>query len=380
MNREFPVSTGYKIFYALIALSMFGFGLFILTEPTTGGIAMYLFPLLFIVCGISLAAGKLKSSICIYPDSVVQTNLFKTKSIALADIKGFRILTKVFYIESATSKITVRGYSELADYQGLLQWLRENYQDLDAADYKVDLQKVLTDQSLGYTEDERKAALKKAKIISFAYNILGVVLFLVNFLVVHNPFYEGLLIAYPIIGIFILFTGKGLIYFYISKQSPYYSICFGAFAAIAAMFVKSMDNYYLLRSGHTLPSFLIICIVFFLVLKLTDPGKTATTMGISSIFLFLATSLAYGFGSFRLVNCTFDNSSEQVFHASVINNNITHNKGTHYHIVIGPWGPQTDMDNIDVSASEYNQHPIGSIVNVHLKKGLLKIPWYDVAP
>jgi VIT1/CCC1 family predicted Fe2+/Mn2+ transporter len=379
MNREFPVSTGYKIFYAVIALGMFGLGALLLTERTPGSAAVYLFPLFFIIGGIGLIADKLKSNISIYSDSIVQTRLFKTKSIALADIKGFRIETKVFYIESATSKMTVRGYSELADYQGLLQWLRENYQDLDAADYKTDLQKILTDQSLGYTEDERKAALKKAKIFSFTYNTLGVVLFLVNFLIGHNVFYEGLLIVYPIIGIVILFTGKGLIYFYINKNSPYYSICYGVFAAIAAMFVKSMDNYYLLRSGHILPSFLIICAVFFLALKLTDPGKTATTMGLSSIFLFLVTGLAYGFGSFRLANCTFDRSSEQVFHASVINHSITHSKGTHYHIVIGPWGPQRDMESIDVSQFEYFQDTIGSVVNAHLKKGLLSIPWYTVS-
>jgi hypothetical protein len=379
MNREFPVSTGYKIFYAVIALGMFGLGAFLLTERTPGSAAIYLFPLFFIIGGIGLIADKLKSNISIYSDSIVQTRLFKTKSIALSDIKGFRILTKVLYIESASSKMTVRSYSELADYQGLLQWLRESYQDLDAVDYKADLQKILTDQSLGYTEEDRKAALKKAKIISLIYNISGVVLFLLGFLVVHNPLYEGLLIVYPIIGIGILFTGKGLIYFYISKNSPYYSICFGAFAAIAAMFVKSMDNYYLLRSGHILPSFLIICTVFFLALKFIAPGKTATTMGLSSIFLFLVTSLAYGFGSFRLLNCSFDNSAEQVFHASVINHSITHSKGTHYHIVIGPWGPQKDIDNIDVSAAEYFQDTVGSVVNAHLKKGVLSIPWYTIS-
>ncbi|MGN8068017.1 hypothetical protein [Mucilaginibacter sp. 22184] len=379
MNQEFPVSTGYKIFYGVIALGMIGLGAFLLTTPTPGSAAIYLFPLFFIIGGIILVADKLKSNISIYPDSFVQTGLFKTKSIALTDIKGFRIESKVFYIESATSKMTVRSYSELADYRELLLWLRENYQDLVAADYKADLQKILTDQSLGYTEEDRKAALKKAKIISFTYNILGVVLFLINFLVGHDAFYEGLLIMYPIISIFILFTGKGLIYFYINKQSPYYSICFGAFAAIVAMFIKSMDNYYLLPSGHTLPAFLIICVVFFLALKFANSEKAATAMGLASIFLFLATSLAYGFCTFRLINCSFDKSSDKEFHASVINHNITHSKGTHYHLVIGPWGPQRDIESIDVSQFEYFQDTIGSTVNLHLKKGLLSIPWYTIS-
>lgn len=386
MDREFSISTGYKIFYGIMALFIIGMGLFFFSLSPAKTPFLYVFAFMLIVLGIVLGLYKFKSNISIYQDRLTQTSLFKTKAISLTDIKGFRIETKLLYVESVSSaKITLRSYTEYADYEELVQWLRENYKDLDSVDYQADLQRVLTDTSLGYTEQDREAALKKAKLTAWSFNIIGVVLLGISFLnkivfqAKHNQVLDVILLLYPILGVFVLFTGKGLIRLYITKRSPFYSIYIGMFSVLMALFIKSIADYHILQLTHFWLPFLVVGIAFCIALKFTDREQTATTMGMASIFLFLGAGLIYAFCSVRVVNCSFDNSAEKVFPAVVLNHNISHNKGTHYHLTIGAWGPQTKTENIDVSEREFFQDTIGSTVSVHLKKGVLNIPWYSIS-
>lgn len=383
MNREFPISKGSKITHFFLALVVLGFGVIIWVALISRNPAFAIFGIFLIGSSILIVIGTLKRKIFVYDDRIVHTNLFRTRELSLIDIKGCRIGQKVINIipnNSSYSKITINNYIDYAGSGELTKWLRESFTDLDQVDYQTDLQSIQNDNRLGITEADRKSTINKARITAIIYNVIGAVFLILFFVFKKSPVFDAALLIYPFIAVVIIITSKGLIKLFAKPRTPYYTIWIGTFGAIIPMFIKSAADYSILEFNHFWLPFIIAALALGMLIKLSDPNNSATTIGAPLIFISLIIGCLYGFSFVTLTNCDFDRSTEKLFIATVLDHSITHNKGTHYHIVISPWGPKSNTGNIDVSESEYFQEPVGSIVNVHLKKGLLNIPWYTVTP
>jgi hypothetical protein len=120
---------------------------------------------------------------------------------------------------------------------------------------------------------------------------------------------------------------------------------------------------------------IVFAVICFAVLYYLSVKKANATLGSQIIFIIL-TSAILGFGSSLLMNCALDQSSPQVYAATVTDAHISHGKSTTYHIVIGQWGPHQKEENVAVPASFYYKVQVGGQVNVNLKKGLLNVPWF----
>ena len=378
MNREFPVSAGYKIFYSVVSIAMFGLGLFLFTLHNKAGFTMYLFPLLLMTGAISLIGSKLTNKVSIGSDSITQTSIFKTTAIPLAAITGYRITNKVLSIESVTAKIALRGYAELVNYSDLLNWLRENYKDLDAADYQADMQTVLNDTALGITTQDREAVLNRAKYFSMAYNMGGVILAVAAFILAESKILIVLLLIYPFLCIPVMLNSGGLIKFFSKKKSPYYSVFFGVYVIAFILLIKFFTSQYVLSLTNFWFPFMVTCAVLSGAIKFADRNNYPSPFKFSFAAILIISGL-YAAGGVCEANCTFDTSAVQVYRAPVINHSITQNKGTHYHLLIGAWGPERKANDISVSKTAFYNDTIGSMVNVHLKQGFLHIPWYTVS-
>jgi len=357
---------------------MFGFGLFFLTQRNNGFLILYIFPLFFIVGAVFLIITKLKSGIIVSPDSITQTGVFETITIPLISIHGYRVSNKVLSIESDTAKITLRSYSELTNCSDLLTWLRENYKDLDATDYEADIKTVLNDSALGVTAQDREAALNKAKYISKAYTIGGVVLAIAAFILAESKILIVLLLIYPFLCVPVMLNSRGLIKFFSKKKSPYYSVFFGVYVIAFILLIKVFTSQYVLSLTNFWFPFMITCAVLSSAIKFADPNNYPSPIKFSFAAILIISGL-YAVGGVCEANCTFDDSAVKIYQAPVIGHNITHNKGIHYHLVIGAWGPEKKTNNITVSETAFYKDTIGSSVNVHLKHGFLHIPWYTVS-
>jgi hypothetical protein len=87
-------------------------------------------------------------------------------------------------------------------------------------------------------------------------------------------------------------------------------------------------------------------------------------------------SAMYAYGCTIQVNCAFDKSNSQVIHTSIYNIDIRQSKGTHYYLYLKSWDSDPKPKSIEVSSEAFYRYPIGSDINVYLKKGVLNIPWY----
>jgi hypothetical protein len=380
MNREFTIGSGWKIFAGVIGVALLVFSIFIFAAPIRSGqsgLVVFGISLLLIAAFILMSA--FKNKIVVSDTAISCVGIFKTAEIAIADIKGIRVEQKSLIIESVTAgtKLTINNYSNYGDNKELSAWLKANFKDLDAIEYQEELTGILNDSSLGFTEEDRKQQLAKAKIIAIAYSVGGAAVMIGGFFL-NSPAYIILALLYPLLGIPVIATGKGLIKLITQKKSPYYHIFIGiGFPPITLLIKGLSDGYVLQYNNFWLPA-TVAALVFIVAFNFAS-GLNNNSPVKGQIVLLLIFGALYGVGGVLQINMVFDKSTETVYQAMVLDHHISHGKSTTYHLTLSPWGPQTKQEQIDVSRYRYDNNDIGSKVSVHLKRGMLNIPWFTVS-
>jgi len=359
---------------------MFIFAIVLLKIPQLQPVLL-LFPLMILAGTVLIIVNVLKRKVVIYDDSIVCINLFSRKEIAFSDIKGCRIGDKLISVEplsQQTPKIAISNYSDLGDSDQLKSWFRDNFADLDAADLKQDEEKLLHDPTLGYSEEDRKQALSKAKLIAGAYNIIGPVICFV-FLLFHKGIALVIIgLIYPLTGVLIMRFSHGLIKFLgNSKRSVIPFILIGFMMPVIFLMIVSISDYQVFIYDNLWVYFGIISAVVFAAIYFTGLNKTISGIIGQTIFM-LAMSLIYGFGSVVGINCAFDNSKPIIYIAKVLDHRIQRGKSTSYYITLSQWGPMNREKEEDVGQWIYDNVSIGDSVRVYFRPGELKAPWYEV--
>jgi len=382
MEQEYTISTGTKIFYGALAVGLFGFSIFLFSMPKNVNVspAVYILPLLLMAGSVLIIVNIIKRKVIIYDDRIVCINLLATKELAFTDIKGCRIGQKVIWIEPVSDnypKITISNYIDLGNSEDLVTYLKTNFKDQDEADLEQEHDRLLHDTSIGTTEADREEKLKKAKQISIAYNITGVV-FGFGLIFFETQWSVVLLLIYPLIGIGIILLSNGLIKFLSNrKRSVYGFIVIGFIMPLFILFFKSMDDHNVYRYDNVWLPFAVVSLVVFGVLVATGINKSVGSVT-GQIIAMLVVALFYGFGSVLQVNFAFDKSTAKVYHATVLDHRISHGKHTSYYLTLSQWGPMDKEKEVDVHRWLYNDAAIGDTVEVDFKEGLLNIPWYTV--
>ncbi len=382
MNREFTISAGWKIFSVILALLLVGLSVLVITKASPNNAAVYFVPVLFIIVAVAVVLPSFKRTLIITDTTITNVDVFKTTTIEIADVKGMRFgpKGKSVYLESKSGapKLTIANYDNFGDSADLIAWLKANFKDEDAIAYQQELDHILADTNLGFTVEDRQAQLNKARNVAYGYNIGGGILVAAAIIGQGGqPVVDILTLVYPILSIGIIVTGKGLIKFFDKKKSPYYNISIGMIAPVFGQLV-SLSNYHVLQYDNFWLPFIGVALVLTAVFYQTDRTHNTNPIG-SHVFLLLIICTFYSFESVGQINRDYDHSTEQVYPATVVGHYVTHGKSTSYHLQLSAWGPQTEEDQITVSSGMYADAPVGSTLNIHLKKGMLNIPWYTVS-
>jgi len=382
MEQEYSISTGMKIFYGVLAIGLFGFSIFLFSikSPNVNP-AVYLLPLAVMAGSVLIIINIIKKKVTVYDDRIICANLFSTRELAFNDIKGCRVGQKTIYIEpvsDTSSKIVINNYDDLVDSQELTKYLKEHFKDIDKAELEIERDRLLHDTSIGATEADREKRLRNTKQISWAYNIIGMAVALAMILFTNNKLTVILLLAYPLLGVLIMLSSKGLIKFLSNtKTSMYGFTMLGITLPGFVLLIKSLFQYALSVYDHLWIPALIVSVVIFIILYFVGINKSVESITAQIIIMFIA-GLLYGFGSIIQINCAFDDSNPQLVHSKVDSKWIEHNKGAHYHLKINSWDTNPKPKDIEVSRSTFDQYSSGNSIEVNLKEGLLSIPWYYI--
>lgn len=381
MEQEYKLSAFSKIFYGVFATALAGFGIFILTTISTtpypkGGAAITL--VLFAVSTL-IALYIIKRSVIVSDEEIIVKGAFGTRHAFIHDIKGIRSNGKAVFIHLLNGKkITINDYDAIGKSDELKEWLTSNVGDLDKEEYEQEKSVILQNSELGYTEGEREKVLITKARIALAYSGITLIIMVVSvFYHQRNMLFSTLLFFFPLIGVAIVATSKGLIRLYSKRSSAYPSVLLGIIFACGALILQSvLDNKLLDFSKVWTPvaivALVMICLLSLIVLKQPNPTFK------NDILPILLIAAAFGFGSVMYINRNLDESKPQIFSATVTDQYVKRGKNTSYHVVITGWGPHQESDDIAVSSDFYDQVPVGSKVKVNLKQGKLHIPWYYI--
>ena len=380
MEREFKVSIGMKIFYFVIAIFMIGFAFYLFSIPGNEYNAVLILPAMILGGGILTIFAQLRRKITFNSECIVKTGIFKTTQINLEDIKGVRVGDKVITIESKLtppSKLTIGNYIDYSDSDEFKQYLLTHYVDLNDVDYKTELKDILSDSNLGLTEDDRKAKLKKAQYIAWSYNGLSLICAVAG-LIWDNNSSLLLLLLYPFFAILIIKSSNKLIRFVPNTKSPYYTVLLGVMIPSIVSLILATKKYDIYQFSNLWIPVVIVIGVFGTLFYLIDKSNEIVPVK-GRVFLTIMLAMVYGFGCVINTNCSFDNSSEQIYHANVLEHRVSYGKSTDYFLTLGPWGPQATPQEVSVSAYMYDHTNIGTTVTVHFRNGLLNAPWLTVS-
>ncbi|QKJ31264.1 PH domain-containing protein [Mucilaginibacter mali] len=383
MNQEFTLGNGTKIVYGLLGAGLAAFAIFFFAMPRNPNVsyAVYSIPLLFLLGSVLMFINIARRRVIIAGDTITRANVFGTREMAFDQIKGCRIGQKVIIIEpldASAKRMTITNYIDYADDEVLVNYLRERFTDLDAADLQKSEKEFADDNRFGFNTDDRKAALEKATAICTAYNIIG---FTGGFaLIILRGGRVAVIceIVYPVIGIFLMAFSHGLIKFLSNKKrSVYPFIGIGFLIAAISLLIRSLINYEILGYDKLLlPSF-GIALAMFIPLYYWGINREAESPKGQAIMM-LVVSLIFGFGLTRTLNCQYDDSAPRNFNTTVLSKYISSGKGAHYHITLNPWHNTQSSREIDVSQSEYDRIQIADPVTIHEKQGYLHVPWFYV--
>jgi len=385
MEYEYTTSTGYKIFYGILAAGLLGFTLFVPMSANNGGYntnpVLIIIPILGLVGAALIILNLIKRKIVITDYSIKYITIWSSKEIVIKDIKGFRIGDKIIFIypfDEHSPKLSIKDYLSIGDIKGFKNWLAENFKDLDKEEFEAAKSEILQDTSLGITAEDRELKYNNNKKYATWYSMVALFSFFAV-IYIHSDSRAVCiaLLLYPIPGILLVTLSNGLIRLYAKKNSAYNAIFIGLLLPAFALAVQSFKNTKFLNFSSLLFPAVVVAVVAFCVLFFVAIKKVKDNV-MAQIICALVFSAAYGLGAASAINCDFDQAQPKVYPVKVIDHHVTHGKSTSYYITIDEW-KEGLSESINVSSSFYDNTPVGSTVNVNLKPGTLNIPWYYIS-
>jgi hypothetical protein len=96
------------------------------------------------------------------------------------------------------------------------------------------------------------------------------------------------------------------------------------------------------------------------------------------VLVMLIVASFYGYMGTLEMNCAFDHSSPEIYNVTVLDHHIRHGRTTSHYLLLSPWGPMQEAQEMDVRTSLYNATSVGDTLSVNFKAGLFHIPWFVV--
>jgi hypothetical protein len=219
--------------------------------------------------------------------------------------------------------------------------------------------------------------LKRKKTGAIVYNIAGLFL---GFCMIFFPTLLAACIGlfYPLLGVLLMVFSKGATKYVVNLNRSVYSyILLGFVLPCFTLLIMSLDKYSVVKvSALWLPGFGVAAILF-LLLYATGINRSIGSIRVQLIFMAIP-ALLYGYGAVRMANCVFDPSVPKIYSVGVQDRRVDHGKSVSYYLLLSPWGPRQEDQEVEVGRSVYRSVRIGDTVKVNVKGGLFHIAWFTV--
>lgn len=388
--KEYKIAKGWAIFIYISAaalISIFGWYMFISfqIEDTSKILILFLFllSLTMVIISIYGILDTYKTKLIIDKNKIISISLSSTLELPLDEIEGYKIKENHILVESKSEskKLSIKISKYLEHYNEIFIWISTNFTDIGKAQKEYEEREILKDKSIGWNKIDRIEKLTRARRFSKLINWCAAIL---AFWVILYPkpyqFVMTIAIIIPILTLLIIKGSNNLIRIDESKESAYPSVSSAFLFPSIGLTIRALIDFQILNYNDIwIPTLSITTLFLFLlfVIKNNIPNLknkiNLVSMG-SLILLFYA----YSFGVVIHLNCFYDNSKAKIYNAKILNKRISSGKTTIRYLELTPWGPQSDTKEVSIGKKLYNRLEIGDQVNIHLRQGKLKIPWFIV--
>lgn len=389
--KEYKISKGWAIFMYIGAPLLIALFCWILIMPfipsvkddVNPSVYWFLIPMSLGMIALMTVGliDTIKGKFVIDSDKIFTVSTFSNRQLMFNEIKGYRITDKYIFVESNNEnkkKIKISTY--FGKTNEIVEWLSENYSDLDIVQANQEKEEILNNEEFGWTTEQREEKLikahKTAKILNWTGGLIGAwTLFLAN------PYEYAIIasIVFPIICVIVLKYFKGLIRIDERKDTAYPTIFWAIFAASMGLCLRGLLDYNIFDYSKIWTPSILIALTFIAVLTIGNKEfKFNKAKDYLTILGFLIFMLGYGYGTVVTLNCMYDKSEPEIFNATILDKRISSGKSTTYYLELTPWGQQKEIDEVSVSKNLYNKLGKNDKVNIYFMKGQFDIPWFEI--
>ncbi|WP_058189014.1 hypothetical protein [Terracidiphilus gabretensis] len=381
-RHEYRLTSRDKGFSLVAGVALPCLGVF-LTWNTSESSANFLVTMLsafFIGYGPYLIAYAVRSRFILEATRLTVRGPFLERSVDLSEIEGFRTVStrRSSYMElqlkNGRSNIAIRESFESDDYSE--GWFGQ-LADLDLTDRDSMIEAIANEAELGATPEQRLAALSIAQLWNIALSaILAIAALTLN---LSHPPYRGLgaviLIAGPAAAFFFAQRSPLLFTAFRRDSDPRIELAVPLFVSSAGLcinlFVQGAKFVFI--EGSFLVATLIAAV--YLIVYFVTVRKSLSRSRLA--FPLLLCALSFSYGLTFVANVVFDDSAGTPFQTAVYNKYVSHGKSDTYHLLISPWGPITDIYDMQVSGPDFDSYAPGDPICFRLHPGTLRLQWYQ---
>ena len=388
LPRTYPTSTGNRIFLTLVAsanmvggfLGMVYFGLGHEMKSPGERLSFVLLSFLFVVLGSYVLVYTFKSRIVLYADRIEWHGVKSVRSLRRDEIAGWRIIPTQ-YISTLEVRSQILGAKKLKvslmlNRDEVFDGWFAGLPNLDTREQAESLARVVEDQSVAATPEERAQKLAKAKSVANALSWAAGVTAAWGWLY-PRPYEAAMatLGVIPAIAVIALATGQGLYQVEGRRHDARADLSVAFLVPGAVLALRSLWDFEFLEWMPILKMAIVASVILTILLVGADRGMRERRW---AFLAFLLLCFLYAFGAMAQANALLDHSEGQVFRTLVLAKRISSGKSTTYYFMVDPWGPRNKPNEVSVSRALYQATPIGDAVCVSLGKGALGAPWFVV--
>jgi hypothetical protein len=315
------------------------------------------------------------------PREVTQVGAFKTKTLGLHEILGYRLDDKHVSIspkDGGQPAIKISGSTER--YPEIIQWLSVRYPDLNHTEAEQATTVLLADEALGATPEARATALDRARQVAAVLNIAGGLVG--AWLIFHPEPYPwavaaGLLL--PALTMAALWLLPNTLRIDEEKNSGYPSALVGFLAPSMALLVRALFDYevvsYALLWAVAGKAAAGVALLLGIGSRKFLVQQGALTRTVFAVGLLAA---LYGYSAASVINTVYDEATAEAYTPKVVSKHTSKGKTTTYYLTLEAWGPMPTGEDVPVSHAYYEQVQPGQSVKVALGSGRLGVPWFIV--
>jgi hypothetical protein len=315
---------------------------------------------------------------------IISKELLTPKEWKIADIQSIetRELGFVFYSQLTKKKILVSNY--LANYEDLLSWANQHFDNKSVSDFNVELDEVIHDDSFGQDAVNRVGKVERARFWTKRIDILAWVFPILMFVLRDYAAFFFYLNVLFVLGVIVFIgTNKGLVKVYDTRDDKEYfypnALSALVFPSLAiALFVLLEYDIYDFKSMWVWVVVYTLLLTY-MTMQLSKELRFKRWRELGTALLLLLFFAFYAVGSLLGINCLSDKSEPIAYNAEIADKYVADGRVKSHCLKLKPWGPkpkETTLANLNVDV--YNQYKVGDSIALYYYPGLLHAGWYKI--